>query len=149
MTTLSLVEKSYQLTDVELNKNALMSESSGDSTAVVTGDFNGDGASDVIVGAIEDGSNTDGRTGAAFVFLSSGGLPSITFSDTTSSQSENTTQVTIPVTLSKTSSSTVTIDYTVTSTATGGGVDFTLTMWNTIIQCWNNIAKYQFYFLLL
>ena len=53
-------------------------------------------------------------------------FPSITFSDSTSSQSEDITQVTIPVTLSKTSSSTVTVDYAVTSTATGGGVDYTL-----------------------
>ena len=90
------------------------------------GDFNGDGASDVIVGARLDDNNSANNSGSAFVFFSSGAFPSITFSDTTSSQSERTTQVTIPVTLSKTSSSTVTIDYTVTSTATGGGVDFTL-----------------------
>ena len=89
-------------------------------------DFNGDGASDVIVGAVNDENLTRTDTGSAFVFFSSGAFPSITFSDTTSSQKEKITQVTIPVTLSKTSSSTVTIDYAVTSTATGGGVDFTL-----------------------
>ena len=96
------------------------------SFGLATGDFNGDGASDVIVGANTDDNNSANDSGSAFVFFSSSVFPSITFSDTTSSQSENTTQVTIPVTLSKTSSSTVTINYTVTSTATGGGVDFTL-----------------------
>ena len=90
------------------------------------GDFNGDGTSDVIVGAHIDDNNSTSKSGSAFVFFSSGVFPSITFSDSTSSQKENTTSVTIPVTLSKTSSSTVTINYTVTSTATGGGVDFTL-----------------------
>jgi hypothetical protein len=80
----------------------------------------------VIVGAHTDDNNSTSRSGSAFVFFSSGVFPSITFSDSTSSQKENTTSVTIPVTLSKTSSSTVTINYTVTSTATGGGVDFTL-----------------------
>ena len=80
----------------------------------------------MIVGAHIDDNNSTSKSGSAFVFFSSGVFPSITFSDSTSSQKENTTSVTIPVTLSKTSSSTVTINYTVTSTATGGGVDFTL-----------------------
>ena len=90
------------------------------------GDFNGDGTSDVIVGAPEDDNNSTSRSGSAFVFFSSSVFPSVTFSDSTSSQSEDVTEVTIPVTLSKTSSSTVTVDFAVTSTATGGGVDFTL-----------------------
>jgi hypothetical protein len=90
------------------------------------GDFNGDGVNDVIVGVEDDNNNSATDSGSAFIFFSSGVFPSVTFSDTTSTQSENTTQVTIPVTLSKTSSSTVTINYAVTSTATGGGVDYTL-----------------------
>ena len=90
------------------------------------GDFNGDGTSDVIVGAQRDDNNSASRSGSAFVFFSSGVFPSVTFSDSTSNQSEDITQVTIPVTLSKTSSSTVTVDYAVTGTATGGGVDYTL-----------------------
>ncbi|MDA8561475.1 FG-GAP-like repeat-containing protein, partial [Nitrospinae bacterium] len=94
--------------------------------SVSAGDFNGDGARDVIVGADNDDNNSVSGSGSAFIFLSSSVFPSITFSDSTSSQSEDVTEVTIPVTLSKTSSSTVTVDYAVTSTATGGGVDFTL-----------------------
>ncbi|MDA8561471.1 integrin alpha, partial [Nitrospinae bacterium] len=90
------------------------------------GDFNGDGTSDIIVGAAEDDNNSASNSGSAFIFFSSGVFPSVTFSDSTSIQSEDVTEVTIPVTLSKTSSSTVTVDFAVTSTATGGGVDYTL-----------------------
>jgi hypothetical protein len=48
------------------------------SIATATGDFNGDGTSDIIVGASQDDNNSATDSGSAFIFFSSGVFPSIT-----------------------------------------------------------------------